>query len=255
MAGKAQNNDYVADAIDFNASGWIEDAEEHTWDFASADGKTFVVNVDADLTGVISVGMRWRCRQGTLQYAIVTAVGAYSSGYTQITLYAGTDYAIVDAAIEDVGYSSQKAPFGFPLSPSKWTVESVDETDRTSTTFGSVVQVNAAHVINLPIGAWYVSYQAYVGWSGVTSNMNVSLALSTSTSSISSKAYQRSFQTVAAGATTPVALNIEMNPMLIEVSTKTPYYLVGVFGATGTNWQLQGSTYAPTYIRAVCAYL
>lgn len=254
MAGKAQNNDYVADVQEASTSGWIAENEQRIWSYASADSPSFNATINA-VDDVLSPGMRVRLMQsGVTKFFIITYV-AMSSGSTIVTLYGGTDYTLTSATISDVAFSMMKAPLWFPMSPSKWTVEVSDANDRTSTTFGSVVQVNAAHVINLPIGAWYVSYQAYVGWSGVTSNMNVSLALSTSTSSISSKAYQRSFQTVAAGATTPVALSIEMNPMLIEVSTKTPYYLVGVFVATGTNWQLQGATYAPTYIRAVCAYL
>lgn len=254
MAVKAQNNDYVGDAIEFNTSGWIEDAEEHTWDFASADGKTFVVSVDADVTGVISVGMRWRCTQGTVQYAIVTAVGEYSGGYTQVTLYAGTDYAIVDAAIEDVGYSGQKAPFGFPLNPSKWTVEVIDANTRTqsSPTEDTWYNLNAAHKIDIPIGAWYVSYRALAYNFFASSQLGqIWLTLSTSNNSASDSDMSTSFH---AYGTTSIGFLIEQKPALIVLTSKTTYYLNMYSEYTVSSMGLYGAG-VPTKIRAVCAYL
>jgi hypothetical protein len=67
---------------------WI--ADENTWTYSSADDPTFVISVDADMTGLIGVGNRIELVQsGSTKYFIVTAVGTYSGGATLITVRPG----------------------------------------------------------------------------------------------------------------------------------------------------------------------
>jgi hypothetical protein len=97
--------------------GWSKVQE--TWSYASADAPTFVMTVPAGATAKYSPGMRVKLTQSTggTKYFIITAVAS-----TSITLYGGTDYTLNNEAITAPYYSTQKAPFGFPLSAAKWSV-------------------------------------------------------------------------------------------------------------------------------------
>ena len=101
--------------------GWISAGE--TWTYASADDPTFTFTVNADVTGKYSAGMKIKLTQGTVKYFIITAVSTYSGGNTTITVYGGTDYDLANSAISANYYSMVKSPFGFPMSPAKWSVE------------------------------------------------------------------------------------------------------------------------------------
>lgn len=122
MVGKSQNNSYVSKVTASNAAGWIEESEVVTWTYVSADAPSFVISINTDATGYLMRGMRVKLTQTTVKYAIITAVGSYAAGATQITLYGGTDYTVTNAAISEPAFSSYKAPFGFSVNPEKWTV-------------------------------------------------------------------------------------------------------------------------------------
>jgi hypothetical protein len=66
----------VTDLQTILSSGWIP--ADGTWTFSSADAPTYVVSVNADMTGIISVGMKIKLTHATVKYFIVTAVGAFS---------------------------------------------------------------------------------------------------------------------------------------------------------------------------------
>ena len=118
--------------------GWIPALG--TWTYSSADAPTYVISVDADMTTTIGVGQRIKLTHAAaVKYFIVTAVGAYSGGVTLITVYGGTDYTLAATAITLPYYSMVKAPFGFPLDPTKWTQQLVDIADRS--TAGPTVSV------------------------------------------------------------------------------------------------------------------
>ncbi len=95
--------------------GWSPDIT-NTWSYSSADAPTFVISINADMTAVLSIGMRLRLTQTTVKYFIVTAVGAYSGGNTLVSVYGGVDYTLANAAISTPYYSTAKAPIGFPMS-------------------------------------------------------------------------------------------------------------------------------------------
>ena len=62
MAGKAQNNDYVADVQEASISGWIAENEQRIWSYASADSPSFNATINA-VDDVLSPGMRVRLMQ------------------------------------------------------------------------------------------------------------------------------------------------------------------------------------------------
>lgn len=84
---------------------------------------------------------------------------------TQLTMYTGTDYTLLNATISNIQYSLAKAPIGFPMSPSKWSVLAEDVVDRAqnSPTQNSWYNMNALHQIIIPIGLWRVEWMATVG--------------------------------------------------------------------------------------------
>lgn len=136
-----------------NWNGWQEANE--TWTYSSVDGPTGVITVPTDATLKYSVGMKVKFTQTTPKYGIITAITS-----TTMTVYMGTDYTLANAAISANYYSTQKAPLGFPLIPSKWTVTLTDTTQRTQAAPASGTWYNLGSVsISIPIGTWRVSYQ------------------------------------------------------------------------------------------------
>lgn len=135
-------------------NGWI-DAKE-TWTYASADDPTYTFTISGDLSGKYSAGMRVKLTQTTVKYFIITKV-AYSSPNTTITVYGGTDYDLTSATITSPYYSMVKAPQGFPLSPSKWTVTATGDYSNSSATAGTVYNVLS---LSIPIGSWDCVYLA-----------------------------------------------------------------------------------------------
>jgi len=137
----------------YDISGWIALG---ACAYVSADSPTFVMNMTGDATSYIGLGYRIRLTQTTVKYFVVTAIGAYSGGVTPITLYGGTDYTLANAAITLPSFSSNKAPFGFPLNPQKWDVVVELTTNTTTNTPTATTWYNISS-INIPIGAFNVS--------------------------------------------------------------------------------------------------
>jgi hypothetical protein len=141
--------------------GWKSEA--HAWSYVSADGPIFYVDVNADVTGEISVGMRVKLTQTTVKYFIVHAVGNFAGGVTPITLYGGTDYTLANAVITLPCYSFEKVPFGFPMDPLKWSVIVLDTVDRSQASPVSGTWYNGGSLsISVPIGAWRLGYDVVV---------------------------------------------------------------------------------------------
>ena len=235
-------------------SGWIEVFE--TWTYASADAPTFTFTVVGDKSTKYYPGMRIKLTQTTVKYFIITKV-VYSSPNTTITVYGGTDYTLENAAIIYPYYSSAKAPAGFPLDPTKWTVTVTDSTQRSKTTDisdSTWYNINAAAQISIPIGIWNVSYMVY-GSSSVTATPawhNVRVCLSSSPSSCSDNLSLREHLVL-----TDLDNNLlSVATIKVVTTAKTTYYV---------NIQCSASTvitllryYNDLYqmvIKAECAYL
>lgn len=259
---EALNNDYalpvqtqVTTVQTQVADGWVADA--NTWTYASADSPSFVVSVNADMTSTISAGMRVRLTQTTVKYFIVTAVGAFSGGATELTLYGGTDYVLDNASVDSPGYSNVKAPFGFPLNPAKWTVEVVDANDRTqlTPTAGSWYNLNAAHAIDLPVGVWNVSYYILLESSDTYLSSILSATLSTANNTESDAKNTSVFYFATGSAIGTAAGGSLHKSMTISVTSATTYYLNSNSGSVTSAELTASGSVQPTVIRAVCAYL
>jgi len=233
--------------------GWI--LATGTWSYSSADAPTFIASVNADMTGVLSVGMRLKLTQTTAKYFIITAVGAYSGGVTLITLYGGTDYTLADEAITVPYYSMAKAPFGFPITPVKWSVvvedaSSRSQADPTNAQWYNITQLN----ISLPIGVWNFGYQATLQVADPTSGVySVFSTLSTANNSESDTALSAESYGYVLGNYSIIL--VVSRQTVLSLDAKTAYYFNIKTVHTGVaTIYVRGDLHKST-VRAVCAYL
>ncbi len=87
--------------------GWISAGE--TWTYASAT--TFTIS--GDLTGKYQKGDKIKLTQTTAKYFYIVGV-AYADPNTTVTVTAGDDYSLANAAITSPYYSKEENPQGFP---------------------------------------------------------------------------------------------------------------------------------------------
>lgn len=235
-------------------SGWVALG---ACTYESADSPAFQFSIAADVTGFIGVGNRIKLTQTTAKYFIVTAVGAFTAGKTIITVYGGTDYTLANAAITLPYFSVVKSPFGFPLSPAKWTVTVTDTTLRTQATPTANTWYNigtTASQISVPIGVWKLGYSiiSYISSGLVNSSIEVTLSTGNNTetnTALSDYYYHESSSTPQIHVEKASAQDI------ITLASKTTYYL-----NTRTLLASMGSiNYAndkvPLFIKAECALL
>ena len=236
-----------------NANGW--NPANETWAYASADDPTYTFTISAfDATTKYSVGMKIKLTQSTggTKYAFITKVVFDDPGST-ITAYFGTDYNLENEAITLPYYSLVKAPFGFPLDPTKWTVSVTDTSNASQATPTQNVFYNLGSVsIDVPIGSWIVRYDI-CSRTAATSNTVVDMYITLSTANNSESDSEFS-----------VWINIDnadacyipaSKGKLLTLTTKDTYYLiVSTTRTTGSALVWRGDI-IPTKIIAVCAYL
>mgnify|MGYP006921390673 FL=1 len=245
-------------------SGWMPGTG--TWSYSSADSPTFVISVNADMTGIISVGMRIKLTQTTVKYFIVTAVGAYSAGATLITVYGGTDYTLANAAITLPYHSSMKSPLGFPVDPNKWTVTTSDTgnaakaTPTMATWYGGAGLSPTGASISIPIGAWFVEYAATVDMTATLAAVGTvggRITLSTANNSESDAIMSKSFATVfpiVTGGVLRVPFSLSPAKKLVLASKTTHYLNIYANVSVITALNVRGDLFT-TVISARCAYL
>lgn len=210
--------------------GWVPAL--NTWTYSSADSPTFVVSVNGDVTGIISVGMRIKLDQPSTKYFGVTAVGTYSGGVTLITVFGGTGsgaYTLDSSSISSVFYSPVKEPFGFPMDETLWSVSLVETTDKTQAApVANTVYNLGALSLSIPIGQWDVHFEVLTG---VTStplaavNTSINAALSTTNNSFSDPGL-RAAVVVAIPAMVGAFVRATLSRRkVITLLAKTTYYL------------------------------
>lgn len=94
--------------------GWIDDSTE-TWTYASGSGGgTATFTVAGDLTAKYTKGTRIKLTQSaTIKYFVVAA-SAHAAGTTTVTITAGSDYTLANAAISLNYHSYWANPQGYP---------------------------------------------------------------------------------------------------------------------------------------------
>ena len=239
--------------------GWVSMAQG--WSYSSDDSPTFVASVNADMTNILSPGMRIKLTQTTVKYFIVTAVGSYSGGHTIITMYGGTDYTLTNQAITNGYYSTQKAPFGFPLQREKWTV-SVNKTTAYPTDMGVVISnptsgswynVTNFSGLSLPIGSWKLYYCVPVG---IRSSPATLLMVKSTLSTSNNSETNHELTGAISASTTMTVTGILQSRANVTTNSKIFYYLNVGTDSTGASYLEVGTAYLLfIIIGAVCSYL
>lgn len=245
--------------LDPQLTGWNPDAE--TWVYHSVDDPTGYIKIeDKDVSANYSVGYRIMFTNGgNVIKGIITAI-TYSDPDTIITFLHEIDPTdsqalnlMANSAITDVYYSPVKAPYGFPLSPEKWSIVVTDSTQRSQTTSGTTIYNMGSISIDIPIGVWDLSYQI-VGQIGNTSssagNKFMTLGLSTANNTFVS-----AYSSTVAGGEVKFVRSALHRKFFYEVSSKTTLYMNGRddAGSGAVIYFLNVET-AMT-ITATCAYL
>jgi hypothetical protein len=253
-------NQYILDSsgnkfyiVSESLGGWMPANE--TWTYASADSPTFTFTVAGDKTSKYSPGMRIKLTQsGTVKYFIITAV-SYSAPNTTITVYGGTDYTLANATISNNYYSFHKAPVGFPLDPTKWTVRysSNSNAEQISPAQNQWYNLGSAS-ITIPIGLWNVRFvNAIGGYKNTNDILYFSTALSIQNNSASDTDLLCS--SGASHNTNHQSAFIQSAQKVLNLSNKTTYYLNNLTDTSGLMTLYRNATSTKTIIEAVCAYL
>lgn len=251
----------LTDYIDATNLGWV--GADETWTYASVDDPTGVFTVASDVSAKYSAGMKIKFTNGgETIYGIITAV-SYSSPNTSITFLHEIDptdslalHLLADSAITANYYSTQKAPYGFPLEPTKWSVQMSDANQVTQNNPTEGVWYNLGSLsLSVPIGCWNLSYfvNGEVVDTGATA-VSINVTLSTANDSASDAELITSIYIGGASGSL-----VSWNPMnrskIITVTSKTPYYLNAMSGLAGMNTIYFRGEKGSTIIRAICAYL
>jgi phage baseplate assembly protein gpV len=236
-------------------TGWLSAGEN--WTFASADSPTFTFTISGDKSAKYSPGMRIRIDQSGIKYFIITSV-SYSSPDTTITVYGGTDYTMTSATIESPCYSMLKAPVGFPLSPTKWSVSLVDSVDRYQNNPVKDTVYNLGSLsVTLPIGVWNVFFQVVSVCAAASGNYtDIYSGLSTSLSSFNNQSLRgRTYLATNSGGAGISIGNITRSTIL-TLTSKTTYYVLCMTDLENQSIiGFNGATDASTEVHAICAYL
>lgn len=243
----------LPEQVNDQSGGWIPVSVPIT--FISADSPSYLVSINYNVTGTFGLGMKMQLtHQNSIKNFFITQVTLTGTN-TYLNLYGGTDYTLTSAAITNPFYSHAKAPLGFPLNPSKWTVE---YRGTTTAAQASPVQNTWYNVgsrsITVPIGVWRVHYQNSIYGSAyptTTGNVNCYCTLSTSNNSESDVDWTVNVQAYdVAYIYGPV-----FRENLVELTSKTTLYMNLRTVVTGLVSIGDDATRSPAIIRAVCAYL
>lgn len=228
--------------------GWYPANE--TWTYASADSPAFTFTISGDKTDKYTPGMRIKLTQTSTKYFIITAV-SYSNPNTTITVYGGTDYALTNSTISSNYYSMMKAPTGFPVNPAKWTVQttSASNVGEANPTDGDWYNLGNLS-IDIPIGAWNVSYEAVgvtIRSSSAAMDLRSSLSTTNNTEGLG-ELTGRMYTTAGTRFETILHRSATLN-----LSSKTTYYLNAQ--ELSDNEIYFDGTRGTTVIKAISAYL
>jgi hypothetical protein len=224
-----------------------------------SDPPTFTMNVvGVDLTGVIGPGSRINLLQTTQKWFIVTAPVTYAGGNSTITMYGGTDYALLATpGITGLQYSNAKAPPGMPLESTKWSVVVTNNTDMKITNPSQKIWVAPGVSITVPIGSWMLAYACYLKsrYTGGAGEITDYVTLSTTTSTETDKTWTSCIYSgnTANNANRMGATLSKMRPT--SVGVKTTYNLLAYPNDPNCSEIGFYGTDSGTVIAAVCSYL
>ena len=243
------NKTLTSPVLQGDVGGWV--GANETWTYASDDDPTYTFTIASfDATAKYSAGMKVKLTNASVKYFIITKVVFDDPGST-ITVYGGTDYDLANSAITLPYYSTQKAPFGFPLDPDKWTVKTTG-TSYADTSAGSTEEFDSTLRVSVPIGCWnHILNIARVGVTPVAASTEAvgTLGASSSASSFSDPEMKSDIKITGDASSAAWHIRIPLYKAMPKIITsKTTYYVVGDSASAlflGTFWEH----------KAICAYL
>ncbi len=226
---------------------------------ASADDPTYVLTfAGVDLTSKLSEGCPVKFTQnGATVFGWVSKNPTFSTN-TTVTLYCGTDYDVLDTAtypITNFFFGQPKtAPFGFPINPTKWTVQFTNADLITVNSPTQNIWVNGYGVgqviLTVPIGAWNLEKMLNMEALSAAANANIQNTLSTTTAAESDVE-----MTDSCYATSTLIWAPSYRRKFVTLAAKTNYYLnIRTIQASHTAIYIRGDA-GKTIVRAVSAYL
>ena len=188
------------------------------------------------------------------KHALITNVGAYSGGNTQVTFWGGNDFSLANATIANAYYSNVSKPFGFNANPNKWTVFQYDYTSRPQTDPGANTWYNIGGVsITIPIGIWSVSYKAKT-YKSVPSSASayIQAALSTTNNGATDSEFITGF-----GAYASLSIDTTLTTTkTLTLASKTTYYMNAMTAVGGAGHAIYFlDDQLAMVIKAICSYL
>lgn len=236
-----------------STDGWNTDG--NTWTFLSADAPSYVVSVNANVTGTIGVGMKTQLtHQSSTKNFFVTAVSVTGST-SYLNLYGGTDYTLnVTGAITDPKYSQAKSPFGFPTSPAKWSVTFTDSTQRSQVATANTWYNLGSLSVSVPIGVWYFRFKVTIQHTIGGNTGAVKSTVSTTTNSETNTNMSGYVLMSGSGLTTVNTVAPVFPRDTVSLTSKTThYFLAEAFASGGTIYFRNDND--PLVFVAECAYL
>lgn len=233
---------------------------------ASADDPTYVLTfAGVDLTSQLCEGMKVKWTQNSIvRYGFINKAPVFSTNTTVSILTICNDsnanFDVLDTAsfaISNFSYSTDKCPFGFPIDPIKWTVETKSTTDDSQATPTNGTWYNpGSRNIQIPVGSWNVGYQAMIKSQVNGSALVLRATLSTTNNSESDTDFTSRYQSNGATSTTFLVFGPVGKNKNLTLTTKATYYLNGAVGvASTTDITFEGASGGTTIIRAICNYL
>lgn len=241
-----------------NRSGWSTLLVTDKLTYKSASAPTFVCNtlntsnVAKDMRPYLSVGMKLKMTQAAVvKYFFITAIDA-----TSITLYGGTDYVLTTTAVTNVCYSVVKSPYGFPMSPSKWSVQFIRNTTTSISPVTAGVWKSSDIALTVPIGDWQIYFKStsHSIQSSATYGSLLFITLSTNLTTETNIEFT-SYGGADSLATSKLGILVSTAEATVRLESSTVFTLLGkIFMGVTTDIVFEGNK-TPTTIRATCAYL
>lgn len=186
------------------------------------------------------------------EYAIVSSISF--SADTTVVVQVPEGYALpTSGGVSSVSFALVDEPLGFPSAENKWTIEYINQADLETVSPVSGTWYNNGGVLQVPIGAWNLGYQAtFFGYKASAFSMKGTL--STANNSESDKFYTVHCNGFSDGGNF-TALVMANRSRPVTVSSMTPYYLnVKTDTASSSAVGVRGDL-SPTYIVVKYAYL
>lgn len=189
-----------------------------------------------------------------IEYGLITKVGAFTAGATQITIFTGTDYNIPNMTLSAAQYSAAHAPFGFPDAKEKWTVTTLYLTQFSQSSPAGSTWYNLGNFqLSIPSGSWDVAYLVNIQDTKASAGIDCYSTLSLTNSA------QGDYDLGASGEVGAVPLSAALQARKALSLTAATIYFLNLMTTYTSVTQIViwgASAVRPgSYVKAVSAYL